>query len=235
MIVTPANCDTPQRGRGHSLLGVAIILLLAWACGPRVTRRAVNLRTVGGALLILLVFAWLVLKTPLNVGFRFANAVVERLLGFAHAGASFVFGSLVTNASSFGYIFAFQVLPTIIFFSALMSILYHFRILPWVVSSIGRGLTRTLRVSGAEALATAADIFRGTGGVAIGGTPLRCSDDALRDQRVYGCRLRYDCGWRVGCLHFDVVELGSEHRCAPDRGERDGRTGVVGDRQVDVP
>lgn len=147
--------------RGHSLLGVVIILLVAWAFGPRVSRRAVNLRTVGGALGMLFVFAWLVLETPLNGVFTLANGVVERLLGFAHEGSTFVFGSLVTDLPSVGYIFAVQVLPTIIFFSALMSLLYHFRILPWVVSAIGKVLTRVLRVSGAEALATAADIFVG--------------------------------------------------------------------------
>jgi concentrative nucleoside transporter, CNT family len=147
--------------RAHSLLGVCVILLVAWALGPRSTRGAVNARTVGGALLILFVFAWLVLKTPLNAAFMFANEVVDRLLGFTHEGADFVFGSLVSNDTNLGFIFAVQVLPTIIFFSALMSILYHFRILPWVVSMIGKGLSRALGVSGPEALATAADIFVG--------------------------------------------------------------------------
>lgn len=147
--------------RAHSLLGVAALLFTAWAIGPRPTRRNVNLRTTGGALLVLLLFAWLVLKTPLNAAFRVANAAVERLLGFAHQGAVFVFGGLVSNEQTFGYIFAVRVLPTIIFFSALMSVLYHVPVLPWVVAAIGRGLRRALRVSGAEALATAADIFVG--------------------------------------------------------------------------
>jgi concentrative nucleoside transporter, CNT family len=147
--------------RVHSLLGAAIIVVAAWALGPRNTRFAVNLRPVCGALSMLLLFAWLVLKTPLNAVFGYANTVVESLLGFAHRGAQFVFGELVTNVQSFGYIFAVQVLPTIIFFSALMSVLYYLRVLPWIVTGIGRVLSRVLRVSGAEALATAADIFVG--------------------------------------------------------------------------
>ncbi len=70
--------------------------------------------------------------------FGVANTAVERLLAFSRDGASFVFGRLATDPQSFGFIFAVQVLPTILFFSALMSVLYHLRVMPFLVERGGR-------------------------------------------------------------------------------------------------
>jgi CNT family concentrative nucleoside transporter len=110
---------------------------------------------------MLVVIAVLVLKTPVNGLFAFANTGVERLLGYTREGARFVFGGLATDPKSFGFLFAFQVLPTILFFSALMSLLYHLGVMPWIVERGGRLLSRSLRVSGAESFSTVADVFVG--------------------------------------------------------------------------
>lgn len=144
-----------------SLLGVVVLLGIAFALCPRERRASIRLRTVGGATLILFVLALLLLRTPLRRLFDLANAFIERLLAFSRDGATFVFGSLVTDSKGLGFIFAFQVLPTILFFSALTSVLYHLRVLPFIIERVGRLLSRTLGTSGPESFSTASDIFVG--------------------------------------------------------------------------
>jgi CNT family concentrative nucleoside transporter len=137
------------------MLGIAFTLC------PSDRRRHVRWRTVGLGVALLLAIGLVVLRTPVRLLFSWANTAVERLLGFSRDGASFVFGSLVTDSKSFGFIFAVQVLPTILFFSALMSVLYHFRVMPYVVEKLGKLLSKTLGTSGAESFSTVADVFVG--------------------------------------------------------------------------
>jgi CNT family concentrative nucleoside transporter len=143
-----------------SALGIVVILALATALCPRSHWRRIRPRTIGGGLALTLVMAALVLKTPLRLLFAWANDGVERMLGFSHEGAAFVFGKLVDD-KAFGFVFAFQVLPTIVFFSALMSAAYHVGVMPWLVRVLGRLLSRAVGVSGVESLSTVADIFVG--------------------------------------------------------------------------
>jgi concentrative nucleoside transporter, CNT family len=150
-----------MRERLISCLGVAVLLALAFACCPADRRKHVNRRTILGGLGLLALFGVLLLDTPAVRGFGAASAGVERLLGFTGQGARFVFGPLAENTSAFGYVFAFQVLPTILFFSALMSVLYHVGVLPWIIERGGRLLARSLGVSGAESFSTVADVFVG--------------------------------------------------------------------------
>jgi concentrative nucleoside transporter, CNT family len=147
--------------RALSLLGILTMLGIAFLLCPRERRRAVNPRPVLAGVLLLLVVAALLLLTPLKGAFLLANGAVERMLGFSRAGASFVFGNLVADPKSFGFIFAFQVLPSILFFSALMSLLYHLRVMPYIVERGGRFLSRVLGTSGAESFSTVADVFVG--------------------------------------------------------------------------
>jgi CNT family concentrative nucleoside transporter len=146
--------------RATSLAGAIVILLVAFALCPAERRRRVNLRTVGAGLGLLAALAVLVLRTPIRGLFSLANRGVERLLAFSHDGASFVFGKLA-DTKGFGFVFAVQVLPTILFFSALMAVLYHFGVMPYVIERSGRVLSRWLRVSGAESFSTVADVFVG--------------------------------------------------------------------------
>lgn len=147
--------------RFMSFFGACVMLLLAYAMCPADKRRSTNWRTIGWGLVLLLGFAVLVLKTPLRGVFAWATDAVDRLLSFSKEGAHFVFGDLASNDSSFGFIFAFQILPTIVFFAALMSLLYHLRIMPMIISGLGRFLARYLGTSGAESFSTVADIFVG--------------------------------------------------------------------------
>jgi concentrative nucleoside transporter, CNT family len=144
-----------------SAFGSLVLLGMAYLCCPRSHRAHVNLRTVGGGLALLLALALLVLKTPGRVVFGWASDAVDNMLEFSAQGAGFVFGSLVTDQKAFGFVFAFQVLPTIVFFGALMAILYHVRIMPFLIHHLGRLISRTLGTSGAESFSTVADIFVG--------------------------------------------------------------------------
>src|SRR5688572_32337000 len=120
-----------------SALGAVVMLGLAFAMCPRERWRHVNRRTVLGGLALTLLVAGLVLGTPVSRLFGALSAGVERLLGFTRQGAGFVFGGLANDAQSFGYVFAFQVLPTILFFSALMSALHHMGCCPGSSSAAG--------------------------------------------------------------------------------------------------
>ncbi len=147
--------------RLRSALGVVLLLGVAWALCPAARRRHVSWRTVGWGMALLFGFALLVLRTPANRWFRWANDVVDSLLGYSRQGSEFVFGSLVSDAKSFGFIFAFQVLPTILFFAAISSVLYHLGVLPFVIRHVARLMSRFLGTSGAETFSTVADIFVG--------------------------------------------------------------------------
>ena len=125
-------------------------------------RKSIHWQTIMYALLMQVILAVLILKVPLiNTAFDWLAAMFVKVLQYARFGAEFLFGSLITKSDSFGYIFAVQVLPTIIFFSALSSILYYFGILQVVVKGMAWIMAKTLRLSGPESLSAAGNIFLG--------------------------------------------------------------------------
>ena len=124
------------------LIGVLVLPALAWLLSAH--RRAVNWRTVGGAFALQASFGALVLYLPAGEAALGALARgVASLLEFSRAGSEFVFGELASD--SFGFIFAFQVLPIIVFFAALISVLYHIGVMNWIVRLIGGLLQRGAR------------------------------------------------------------------------------------------
>ncbi len=138
-----------------SLLGLVVMVALALAMSA--DRRKVNLRLVGAGVGLQFFLALLVLKTaPGQTLFGHMGAFFTALLNYVDAGSGFVFGE------AFGeHFFAFKVLPTIIFFSALTAVLYYLGLLQLVVAAFAWIMQRTLRTSGAESLAAAANIFLG--------------------------------------------------------------------------
>ena len=138
-----------------SLFGFLVMIALAFAMSA--DRRKVDRRLVAAGVGLQFLLALLVLKTgPGQVLFGYIGAFFTALLNYVDAGSSFVFGE------AFGeHFFAFKVLPTIIFFSALMGVLYHLGLVQYAVAAFAWVMQRTLRTSGAESLAAAANIFVG--------------------------------------------------------------------------
>ncbi len=144
----------------RGLLGIAVLLGICYAFSSNRSRIDWRLVLVGLGLQFGL--AILLLKVPfVNAGFERIAQFFTRVLNFSVAGAEFIFGSLVEDTETFGIIFAFQILPTIIFFSALTSILYYFGLLQWVIQGMAWFMKRTMRLSGGESLAVAANVFIG--------------------------------------------------------------------------
>jgi CNT family concentrative nucleoside transporter len=146
--------------RLHSAVGAVILLAIAFALCPTGLRRNVRWVGIASGLVLLVVFAALSLRPPLNGVFSWASQAINALLAFSNAGAAFVFGPLVTD-TRIGFVFAFQVLPAVIFFAALMSAMYYVGAMQLVIRGAGRLLSRWLGTSGAESFSTAADIFVG--------------------------------------------------------------------------
>lgn len=143
----------------QGVLGVVVIIGLAWLLSER--RAVIAWQTVLVGLALQFGLAVFVLWVPAGqVVFGWLAAGFVRLIGFTEAGSSFLFGSLV-DTEQFGFVFAFQVLPTIIFFGALMACLYHLGVMQRLVGAMAWVMTRLMKVSGSESLATAANVFVG--------------------------------------------------------------------------
>jgi len=156
---TPTD-TTPLSTRLTGLLGIVVILALGYAFSSN--RKAIRWRIIGYALALQVGFAIFVLRVPLGQSlFRKLGAFVTAVLHYSYAGSSFVFGELGKPDSSLGVIFAFQILPAIIFVSALFAIMYYLGIMQVVVRAFAVVMSRTLGVSGAESTNVAASIFMG--------------------------------------------------------------------------
>jgi CNT family concentrative nucleoside transporter len=136
--------------------------MLGLAYAFSTNRRAIRLKTVAWGLGLQVVFASFVLKIDLGrTLFQKAGDAVSRLLGYAFAGSQFVFGDLGKQGSHFGFYFAFQVLPTVIFICALFAVLYYLGVMQLVIKAAAWLMIRLMGVSGAESLNVAASIFMG--------------------------------------------------------------------------
>ncbi|MCB9073547.1 MAG: NupC/NupG family nucleoside CNT transporter [Bdellovibrionaceae bacterium] len=148
-----------------SFLGIFVFIFIGFAFSSN--RRAVSWRLVAKALLLQFALALLVIGIPaLHIDgplvflFAKANTLILRILNFSDQGSRFLFGSLL-DTDKHGFIVAFTVLPTIVFMSSLMSVLYHIGIMQWVVRFFAYIMHKTIRISGAESLSAAANIFVG--------------------------------------------------------------------------
>ncbi len=165
-----------------SLLGLLVFTGIAWVLS--VNKKAVDWKLVAWGLALQFIFAVLILMTPWGAGFfEAANDIFNALIGYTVEGAKFLFGNLVFNNvpvgpggtgfppmdpvggpsgwANTGGFFAFNVLPTIIFFSSLMTLLYYLGVMQAVVKGFAWVMMRTMKISGAESLSTAGNIFLG--------------------------------------------------------------------------
>src|SRR5438874_6919239 len=142
------------------LLGLGTMLGLAYLFSTE--RKAIRLKTVLWGLGLQISFAFFVLRFDIGRRiFQAAGDAVNRLLSFSYVGSEFVFGEIGKKVSSFGFSFAFQVLPTIIFIAAFFAVLYHIGVMQLIIRGAAWVMTRVMGASGAESLNVAASIFMG--------------------------------------------------------------------------
>jgi CNT family concentrative nucleoside transporter len=157
-----------------SLFGMAVILGIAWALST--DRKAIRARTIYWGLGLQFALALFVLKTPIGQQvFSWVGAKITSVLNLSYVGSDFVFGALgvpgggllpvkageLNGTAALGFVFAFQILPTIIFVASVFAILYHLGVMQVIVRAVARLMTRLMGASGAESLNVAASIFMG--------------------------------------------------------------------------
>lgn len=164
---TEASTSTIIPSQGFSMtsllrgaLGMVVLIFISFLLSSN--RKAINWKTVGLGLALQLIIAIGVLKVEfIKVIFDFIGKRFIDILDFTRAGSKFLFEGLVVDMDTFGFIFAFQVLPTIIFFSALTSLLFYLGIIQKTVKAMAWLLSKSLKISGAESLSVAGNIFLG--------------------------------------------------------------------------
>ncbi len=144
----------------RSFLGLLVMLAILYFFSSN--RRCIDWKLVFGGLSLQVIFALLIIKVPgVKDVFAWIASFFILVLDFSAKGAEFVFGPLSSPQNSLGFVFAFRVLPTVVFFSALSSLLYYLGILQQIIYGLSWMLTRFLKLSGAESLAVAANVFIG--------------------------------------------------------------------------
>ena len=149
-------------GNFSGLLGIFALLFIAFLLSEN--KKEINIKTVSVGLMLQLIFAIFILKTPFGTPiFSFLDQAITKLISFSDSGANFLFTSYVDGVGFHpGLInFAFKTLPTIIFFSSLVSVLYHFGVIQVIVKFIARSMQKTMGTSGSETLSVAGNIFLG--------------------------------------------------------------------------
>jgi concentrative nucleoside transporter, CNT family len=151
----------------RALGGLLFIIGIAWLFSNN--RRAIDWKLVGAGVVMQIIFGLLIAKVgAVQAGFEYVSAKFITFLSFAQKGAEFLYGDLSKNSEavpgvkhSLGFLFAFQTLPSVIFFSAVTSGLYHLGVLQKIVYGFAWVMTKTMRMSGAESLSVAGDVFMG--------------------------------------------------------------------------
>ena len=164
-IVVSENKILPSKGFSmnslwRGILGMFVLLFISFLFSAN--RRAVDWKKVGIGLSIQLIIAIGVLKVNfIQTIFNFIGSIFIEILEYTKAGSEFLFAGIISDMDKFGYIFAFQVLPTIIFFSALTSLLFYLGVIQWLVKILAKILSKFLGISGMESLSVAGNIFLG--------------------------------------------------------------------------
>ena len=191
-------------GRFTGLLGLVVLLGIAWLFSSH--KHAIKLRLIAWGLGLQFLFALLVLKTGFGRVFQAIGAGVNAMLAFTEEGSKFVFGpQLGASTGPFGVVFAFQVLPIIIFIASFFSILYYLGIMQWVVRGMAIGMQKVMGVSGAESLER--------GGQHLHGADRSAADDPSVPGRADGIGIVHDHDRRNGAR----VRLGDGGLCEDRR------------------
>lgn len=157
-VLVPSSGITTE-GIFRGVLGLFLVLLIALACSAN--RKKIAWKTVGLGLTLQLILAIGILKVSwVQSAFEAMGKVFVSILDFTNAGSAFLFGDLM-NTDTYGFIFVFQILPTIVFFAALTSLLFYLGIIQFVVRMLALAITKILKISGAESLSVIGNIFLG--------------------------------------------------------------------------
>ncbi len=146
-------------GRFTGFLGLAVILGVAWLFSTH--KKEIKLKLIAWGMGLQFAFAILVLKTNFGLIFKSIGDGVNAMLNYAEVGSQFLFGPLGTKSGPYGVLFAFQVLPIVIFIASFFSILYYLGVMQFIVKAMAIGMQKIMGVSGAESLNVAASIFMG--------------------------------------------------------------------------
>ncbi len=163
-LVTGQDTIVPSQGFSfmslwRGLLGMIVLVLITFLCSTN--KKNINWKTVGLGLGAQMILAYGVLKIGvIQSGFEFVGSIFVAILNYTIVGSEFLLGGIM-DVNSYGFIFIFQVLPTIIFFSALTSLLFYLGIIQKIVKLLAWILTKLLKISGAESLSVAGNIFLG--------------------------------------------------------------------------
>jgi concentrative nucleoside transporter, CNT family len=142
------------------IVGILVVLGIAFLFSSN--KKKINFRTIFGGLAIQLLFAFLVLKTPWGQsGLEGLTMGVNQIINYSNEGIEFLFGGLYSEESNIAFVFAFNVLPVVIFFSALISVLYYLKVMQFFIKILGGGLSKLLGTRKAESMSAAANIFVG--------------------------------------------------------------------------
>ena len=145
-VLVPSSGITTE-GILRGVLGLFVVLLIALACSAN--RKKIAWKTVGLGLTLQLILAIGILKVSwVQSAFEAMGKVFVSILDFTNAGSAFLFGDLM-NTDTYGFIFVFQILPTIVFFAALTSLLFYLGIIQFVVRMLALAITKILKISGA--------------------------------------------------------------------------------------
>ena len=142
------------------ILGIIVLLGIAFIMSNN--RNNINYRIVFWGMGLQIIFALFILKTPIGKPlFGFFDKVISKLISFSDAGGDFLFRSFISDVGFHVALvnFAFRALPTIIFFSSLMAVLYHFGIIQFIIKWIAKAMQKTMGTSGSETLSISANIF----------------------------------------------------------------------------
>ena len=161
--VVAAPVAAAPRGFGSRITGIfGLVLILGIGIALSRNRKAISWRVVGWGVGLQALFAVFVLRVSIGQTiFSALGRVVTKILGFSYAGSEFVFGEIGKQHSSIGVVFAFQIMPAIIFVSALFAIMYYLGIMQIVVKAFAVAMNKIMGASGAESLNVAASIFMG--------------------------------------------------------------------------
>lgn len=186
----------------RGVIGMTTLILIAWLFSSN--KKKIDWKLVGKGLLIQIIFAVLVLKVDfVAAGFEFVSKIFTKVIGFTQEGTMFLFQSFISGEIESSLVnFVVMVLPTVVFFSALTSLFYYWGILQKIVYAFAWVMKKAMKLSGAESLAAAGNIFFRANRSTFIGEALFEQNDQFRNDVLNEWRYGNHCWWSFGGLYW---------------------------------